>query len=400
MAKRLPKNYGLRYAEWTRLLDDQKSAEADTLYFEELLPLILPLVRQRSPISNRYSGLISVLGFTPETVVLAARLLEPHTLVVLHTPETQQHLETVRKYCGVPLGDFYHEQFLHDREHTNDIYLALKRSLARFRPGESLAIELTGGKKTMGMQLANAAAALRHSSHVDVDVVYIDYDEYIPKYRKPLPETSRLLILEDPPADAYNVFGDVALGELRSSELLATPIFRGRGFEVDSESAFVLMPFGEKWSDRIWRLIKEECSVCGFKPTRADDLFGNDLMEDIWKGISTAAVVIADLTTRNPNVFYELGLVHTVGKNFILLTQDIADLPFDLRRYRCIEYEDNADGYESLRKGLHSRLEAGPGSAPNRVGGGFSPPPPTPPSMRVRTGRFTADEQARPMGLI
>ena len=198
---RLPHDYSDHYAEWTRLLDDQRLTEADQSYFEQILPAILPVIRTRSQVGSRYKGLVSLLGFTPETVVLASRLLEPEKIAVLHTPETERHLETVTKYCGVPLGQFYHEEFLHDREHISDIYLALKRSLGRFTSGEPIAIELTGGKKTMGMQLANAAAALRHNAGLDVDVVYIDYDEYLPRYRKPVPETSRLLILEDPPAD-------------------------------------------------------------------------------------------------------------------------------------------------------------------------------------------------------
>lgn len=95
-------------------------------------------------------------------------------------------MDTVLKYCGVPTSRFYHEEFLHDREHIGDIYLALKRSLARFTTCGRIAIELTGGKKTMGMQLANAAAALRHNTGIDVDVVYIDYDEYLPMYRRPI----------------------------------------------------------------------------------------------------------------------------------------------------------------------------------------------------------------------
>lgn len=96
-----------------------------------------------------------------------------------------------------------------------------------------------------------------------------------------------------------------------------------------------------------------------------DDLFGNDIMQDIWEGICSAGLIIADLTTRNPNVFYELGLAHTLGKDFLLITQDLADLPFDLRRFRCVEYEDNSDGYERLRTELSKRLVDGPGSAPS-----------------------------------
>jgi hypothetical protein len=81
-------------------------------------------------------------------------------------------------------------------------------------------------------------------------------------------------------------------------------------------------------------------------------------MEDIWKGILSAEVIIADLTNRNVNVFYELGISHTVGKKFILLTQKLSDIPFDLNRYRIIEYSDNADGYKILESSLSAMLKA------------------------------------------
>ena len=352
----LPADYPVVFAEWTRLMDDQKIGEADTFYFETILPAILPLVANRSHAQQRYAGVISLLGYTPETVVLTSRLLRPQRLVVLHTPETARQLDVARRYSGLSLSSFYHEEFLHDREHVNDIYLALQRAVAHLGDGDAIAIELTGGKKTMGMQLANAATALRHIQKRDVDVVYVDYDEYLPRYRKPLPESTRLLILEDPIAAAYQVFGEVDPRGFKSSHLFVDPIFRGRRFELDERMAFVIMPFGEKWSERIWRMVRKVCSSCGLQAVRADDLFGHDIMEDIWRSIMQSSVVIADLSNRNANVFYELGVAHTIGKDFILLTQDVADLPFDLRRYRCIEYDDNADGYEALQNGLRARL--------------------------------------------
>ena len=79
-------------------------------------------------------------------------------------------------------------------------------------------------------------------------------------------------------------------------------------------------------------------------------------MEDVWKGINEANIVIADITNRNPNVFYELGIAHTLGKKVILLTQHIEDIPFDLKRYRIIEYEDNIDGYDKLEIGLKNTI--------------------------------------------
>lgn len=138
-----------------------------------------------------------------------------------------------------------------------------------------------------------------------------------------------------------------------SELMIVEPIFRGRNIEVVANEVFVLMPFTEEWSTRIWeRLIRPVCKDEGYIARRANDLFGRDILEDIWRSICGAAVVIADITGRNPNVFYELGIAHTLGKNVVLITQDVKDIPFDLNRYRHIIYSDNMDGYDKLRREL------------------------------------------------
>jgi hypothetical protein len=62
-------------------------------------------------------------------------------------------------------------------------------------------------------------------------------------------------------------------------------------------------------------------------------------MQSVWESISKASIIIADLTNRNPNVFYELGIAHTLGKPVIMITQSMEFVPFDLRHLRCILYE-------------------------------------------------------------
>ena len=59
-------------------------------------------------------------------------------------------------------------------------------------------------------------------------------------------------------------------------------------------------------------------------------------MEDIWQGIKQSAVLLADLTDRNPNVFYELGLAHGIARPAVLVTDRIEDVPFDLRSLRLL----------------------------------------------------------------
>jgi hypothetical protein len=146
---------------------------------------------------------------------------------------------------------------------------------------------------------------------------------------------------------------DICIIYAGAERMIIEPVFSGRSPKVESKDVFVLMPFTADWSARIWEhYILPVCHSEGFSARRANDLFGRDIMEDIWNGICAAGVVIADITGRNPNVFYELGIAHTLGKNVVLMAQDVNDIPFDLNRYRHIIYADNYDGYEMLTQKL------------------------------------------------
>ncbi len=103
--------------------------------------------------------------------------------------------------------------------------------------------------------------------------------------------------------------------------------------------AFVLMPFDASF-DEIYNLFIADALVeAGYEVFRADDIQNQrSILKDIIEPIFTFDLVVADLTTNNPNVFYELGIAHALGKKVVLLTQDVNDLPFDLRSYRVVAY--------------------------------------------------------------
>lgn len=143
-----------------------------------------------------------------------------------------------------------------------------------------------------------------------------------------------------------------------NTSMKVDPVFHARIFARKKGMCFVLMPFTSEWSDRIYyKVLVPILEGCGLIPTRADDLFGQNVMEDIWSAINSASIIIADVTGRNPNVFYELGIAHTLGKNVILLTQADTDVPFDIKQLRYIKYSDNKDGYEVLENILPKYVE-------------------------------------------
>lgn len=137
-----------------------------------------------------------------------------------------------------------------------------------------------------------------------------------------------------------------------SSEMIVSPIFSGRNFKEKEKYCFVLMPFTLDWSNRVYKQVREIVNNLGFNCDRADNLYGKNILEDIWTAINEAEIIIADVTDKNANVFYEIGIAHTLGKKVILLTQSTEDIPFDFKGYRHIVYEDNVDGFEILKESI------------------------------------------------
>lgn len=129
-----------------------------------------------------------------------------------------------------------------------------------------------------------------------------------------------------------------------------------------SGKCFVIMPFASSF-DEVYGTIQEALEGPGlnFKCTRADELKGGGhIIEDILREIAEAEIVIADLTGRNPNVFYELGVVQMVKdvEKVILLSQDAESIPFDVKAFRCIIYKQTIQGAKELREKLAAGISA------------------------------------------
>ena len=103
------------------------------------------------------------------------------------------------------------------------------------------------------------------------------------------------------------------------------------------------MPFADPLGSYYEKIYKAAIEKAGLKPVRADDeLFGTGkIIDQIWTGINSAKILIAELTTRNPNVYYELGLAHALKKPVVLVSSNEEDVPFDLNHIRVIYYDVN-----------------------------------------------------------
>ena len=102
---------------------------------------------------------------------------------------------------------------------------------------------------------------------------------------------------------------------------------------------FVLMPFSEAFDDAYQLAIKPACEAAGAYAERVDEqIFQGSILDRVYNQIAKADIVVADLTGHNPNVFYETGYAHALGKLTILLTATGDDIPFDLKHYPHIAY--------------------------------------------------------------
>jgi hypothetical protein len=119
------------------------------------------------------------------------------------------------------------------------------------------------------------------------------------------------------------------------------------------------MPF-EGWLDDYYTSIYcPAIDAAGLEPHRADDLYRpSTIVNDIWAYTRRARLLLADLTGKNPNVFYELGLAHALAKPAILVAESMDDIPFDLRPLRIIVYDKNDPRWgDLLRHNVQTAIE-------------------------------------------
>jgi len=135
---------------------------------------------------------------------------------------------------------------------------------------------------------------------------------------------------------------DVAGGPNQSPSVPDTLKKISQGVKIATgDSCFVVMPFAAPIGQYYQHIYEPAIQKAGLKPVRADtEIFGTGkIMDQIWSGIKAAKVLVAELTSRNPNVFYELGLAHALQKPVVLVSSNAEDVPFDLQHIRVIYYD-------------------------------------------------------------
>jgi hypothetical protein len=144
-------------------------------------------------------------------------------------------------------------------------------------------------------------------------------------------------------------------------QLRVSPIFGSLNHQIEEKTIFVLMPFELKLKPIYDDIVKPTVQKMGFTAKRADEIINNkSIMLDIWNSICRSRLIIADVTFLNPNVMYELGMAHTLGKEVILINQKKkkkSKFPFDIYHIRRITYDNTAIGGVALSNELGKTIE-------------------------------------------
>jgi hypothetical protein len=125
---------------------------------------------------------------------------------------------------------------------------------------------------------------------------------------------------------------------------------------IESDLVAVMMPFNAAFNP-VHDGIRRACQQAGYRCFRVDDIWEEStVIQDIFNLIFRAHIVIVDFTGKNPNVMYETGIAHTLGKHVVPIAQSLDDVPFDMAHHRILKYFPNGEGVEEMVHKLSKKL--------------------------------------------
>ena len=182
------------------------ASNAALVYYDEH---IFPLVKEvfiNAP-KNRppriYDALILTVGLSPEPLILSIIATKPKRVGLLHTPQTRKFLERIQQETGLTLGQVDTREI--DGSNIVEMYEAIMELYTRWDKPANVAVDITGGKKSMVSGAAMAGAML------GADIYYVDTDHFNRELGKPEPGSEYLSLLDNP----YSVFGDLEVNKAR-----------------------------------------------------------------------------------------------------------------------------------------------------------------------------------------
>jgi hypothetical protein len=181
--------------EWLELANSGNFNKAQELYYDNLFEAVIDNFKTNYQGSIPSGGvLFSILGFSPEPIILTAKAVEPEKHIIFTTNNKSDGNNYLEKF----LESDYELIYIED-ENFDTIYKALKESLI-LNPNSNMTLDITGGKKSM------VAAASIFGKDYGCKIVYVDFKEYLKELRKPMPGSEILNIVYDPLVNQPEIF--------------------------------------------------------------------------------------------------------------------------------------------------------------------------------------------------
>jgi CRISPR-associated protein (TIGR02710 family) len=192
-----------RIDHWKHLFKTKRE-EADEFYFTSMFEDVIKRFLSNGKGIEKYRFLISLLGFSPQPVILFIRAIKPERVLFIHSEDTESYLDVIQQWTGLKLAQVAKEQV--DSSDPTGVYKAIKEFVA-FRNPKEVLLDITGGKKAM---VGGAAMA---GNLLGIDTGYVDYQRYLPDLRQPEPGTEYPNILKNP----LYVLGDIELEKAKEA---------------------------------------------------------------------------------------------------------------------------------------------------------------------------------------
>ena len=156
--------------------------------------------------------------------------------------------------------------------------------------------------------------------------------------------------------DSSNQLGNLNKSEqiVRLNDFLYENGIVEKELGINPKQVFLLTPFNDQFY-KTYIQIKEICNSLGLSCIRGDEhQFKSDIFPEMLRYIVQSKLIIANVDGRNPNVMYELGIAHALGKQVLLIARNPGELPIDIKSKRFIIYKSDNELNEMLRKELHN----------------------------------------------
>jgi hypothetical protein len=181
--------------QWIELSRKGESERAERFYYDHVFDSVIDRFKEKYSENRPGELLVSLLGFSPEPIILTSKALNPETHLIISNPVRKEIIQILDEYLetNYKLVVLENDDFL-------TIYKTIKESLSDY-PTRNITIDITGGKKSM------VASAAIFGKDYGSRIVYVDFSEYLKDLRKPIPGTEKLNVVYNPMRDQpENIF--------------------------------------------------------------------------------------------------------------------------------------------------------------------------------------------------